>query len=51
MPREAVIPMILPIIVPFNLLKAGINGAVTFVIYKSVSKVLGLEINEVNVAK
>ncbi|WKY44569.1 ECF transporter S component [Eubacteriaceae bacterium ES2] len=51
MPREAVIPMILPIIVPFNLLKAGINGAITFVIYKSVGKVLGLEINEVNVAK
>ncbi len=49
-PLEAVIPMILPIILPFNIIKAGINAVVTFAVYKSVSKVLGLEINEVQVA-
>lgn len=49
-PIEAVLPMIIPIIIPFNLLKAGINSAITFVVYKSVSKVLGLEIQETKVA-
>jgi riboflavin transporter FmnP len=48
-PLEAVLPMILPIIVPFNLLKAGINSAITFMVYKAVSKVLGLEIVETEV--
>jgi riboflavin transporter FmnP len=45
-PVEAVLPMILPIIVPFNILKAGVNSGITFVVYKSISKVLGLEIKE-----
>lgn len=50
-PLEAVIPMILPIILPFNLVKAGINAGITFGVYKSVSKVLGLEIKEVQVVE
>ncbi|MEG2174785.1 MAG: ECF transporter S component [Oscillospiraceae bacterium] len=37
MPREAVIPLLLPAIVPFNLIKAGINAGVTFLIYKPIS--------------
>ena len=39
-PVEAVKDMLLPIILPFNLLKAGINGAVTFLLYKPVSTFL-----------
>lgn len=40
LPMEAVRDMILPVILPFNLLKAGINGAVTLAIYLPVSKAL-----------
>ena len=39
-PREAVLEMLLPIILPFNLLKAGINAVVTFLIYKPIAKFL-----------
>ena len=39
-PREAVIAMLGTIIVPFNLLKAGINSVVTFLTYKSIAKFL-----------
>ncbi len=39
-PREAVIGMLATIIVPFNLLKAGINSVVTFLTYKSIAKFL-----------
>ena len=39
-PRSAVAELLLPGIIPFNLVKAGINGVVTFFVYKSVSKVL-----------
>ncbi|MBQ6582398.1 MAG: ECF transporter S component [Mogibacterium sp.] len=39
-PREAVAAMILPTILPFNLLKAGLNGALTFVLYKRISRFL-----------
>lgn len=35
--HEVVLGMILPIIIPFNLLKAGINAAITFVLYKRIS--------------
>jgi len=38
-PRSAVMEL-MPFILLFNLVKAGINGAVTFFIYKSISKVL-----------
>ncbi|MEG1869684.1 MAG: ECF transporter S component [Oscillospiraceae bacterium] len=37
-PVEAVKALILPAIIPFNLLKAGINSVVTFLIYKPISK-------------
>lgn len=39
-PIDAVKPMILPIIVPFNLIKSGVNALITFLIYKSISKVI-----------
>lgn len=39
-PRSAVAELLLPGIIPFNLVKAGINGIVTFFIYKSISKLL-----------
>ena len=37
-PTEMVDAMLLPIILPFNLLKAGINSVITFLVYKVVSK-------------
>lgn len=42
-PTEAVVAMILPVIIPFNLAKAGINSVVTFFVYKPVSKIMKLE--------
>ena len=36
-PVEVVRAMLIPIIIPFNLVKSGINGAVTFVLYKFIS--------------
>ncbi|KNZ42187.1 ECF transporter S component [Acetobacterium bakii] len=50
-PVEAVLPMILPIILPFNIIKAGANAAITFMVYKSVGKVLGLELPETKIAE
>lgn len=43
-PREAIYVMLIPIIIPFNFIKAGVNSILTFILYKSVSKVLGMEI-------
>lgn len=40
MPREAVVDMLLPGIVPFNLLKSGLNAGVTLFLYKSVVTIL-----------
>ena len=40
MPRQAVVDMILPILLPFNLLKCGINSAITMLIYKPIVKAL-----------
>ena len=37
-PTEMVDSMLLPVILPFNLLKAGINSIITFLVYKVVSK-------------
>ena len=34
MPREAVVPYLIPSILPFNLLKTGINAALAFLLYK-----------------
>lgn len=39
-PREAVIAILGTVIVPFNLLKAGINSVVTFLTYKSIARFL-----------
>lgn len=38
--RATVLTMLVPIIIPFNMIKAGINAVVTFVAYKPLSKVL-----------
>lgn len=45
-PVDAVIALLVPAIIPFNLVKSGINAVITFCVYKSVSKVLGMEIHE-----
>lgn len=37
-PVEVVDAMLIPMILPFNLLKAGINSVVTFLVYKVVSR-------------
>jgi len=42
-PVEAVKAMIVPIIVPFNLIKATANSALTVLVYKSVARVLRIE--------
>lgn len=40
MPREAVVALMLPGIIPFNLLKAGLNAGITLFLYKSVVTIL-----------
>lgn len=35
-PREAVAEMLLPVFLPFNLLKGGLNASITFLFYKPV---------------
>jgi len=32
--------MLIPVIIPFNLIKAGANGAITFILYKPISKLI-----------
>ena len=39
-PLEAVIAMIIPILIPFNLLKGVINAVLTLIIYKSISNLI-----------
>lgn len=39
-PVDAVLKMVVPILLPFNLMKAGINSIITLIIYKSVGKVI-----------
>jgi len=39
-PRAAVLAMIPTVIIPFNLLKAGINAVLTFLLYKRISGLL-----------
>lgn len=36
MPREAIVELLIPAFLPFNLLKAGLNSAFTFLLYKPV---------------
>jgi len=42
-PREAVLAMIVPVIIPFNLMKAGLNAVITFFVYKRISGFLHKE--------
>ncbi|MBC5646874.1 ECF transporter S component [Christensenella tenuis] len=42
-PREEVIALIVPAILPFNLIKAGINSILTFALYKTVGRLFGLK--------
>ena len=37
-PTEVVDAMLLPVILPFNLIKAGVNSLITFLIYKTISR-------------
>lgn len=39
-PRAAVAAMLLPVFLPFNLVKGGLNAAITILIYKPVSRAL-----------
>jgi len=39
-PRAAIIEMILPVFLPFNLIKAGVNSALAFAVYKTVGRFL-----------
>lgn len=41
-PREAVVKLLLPAFLPFNLLKAGLNAGFTFLLYKPVVTALQL---------
>ncbi len=50
-PVDAVLQMIVPIIIPFNLLKAGINSCVTFLVYKPLSRALGVDLAETSPQK
>lgn len=40
MPRAAVVALLLPGIIPFNILKAGLNAGITLSVYKSVVAIL-----------
>ena len=39
-PREVVAAMLLPVFLPFNLIKAALNAAITMLIYKPISRAL-----------
>ena len=39
-PVEAVIPMLLPVIIPFNLMKGIINAVVTYFVYKPIARLV-----------
>lgn len=40
-PREEVAKLLLPAFLPFNLLKGGLNAAITMLLYRPVQSVLG----------
>ena len=42
-PVGEVVAMLVPAIIPFNLMKAALNSLVTFVIYKPISRVVRIE--------
>lgn len=39
-PQQAVMAMLVPVIIPFNLIKAGLNSVVSFLVFKGAEKVL-----------
>lgn len=39
-PRDVVLKMLIPTIIPFNLIKAGINSVLTLILYKSIANFL-----------
>ena len=39
-PRDVVADMLLPVFLPFNLLKAGLNSAITLLLYKPIATIL-----------
>ena len=47
MPMEAVAAMIVPILLPFNILKAALNSVITLVIYKAISNLITPKKNQV----
>ena len=42
-PRQVVVDMLVPVIIPFNVIKTFANGFLTFMLYKAVARVLRLE--------
>lgn len=40
MPREVIVTYLIPVFLPFNLLKGGINAAITLLLYKPVTSAL-----------
>ena len=39
-PRESVLAMLLPVVIHFNIIKAGINSTLTLALYRSAGRVL-----------
>ena len=39
-PRDAVVAMIVPILIPFNLLKGLLNAILTLIVYKAISNLI-----------
>ena len=50
-PVETVAGMLLPIIIPFNLMKASINAVATLLLYKAVSRFIKEEKPEISTKK
>ena len=46
MPKEAVAKLIVPAVIPFNAMKAGINALVTFFVYKRISNLIHRAMNQ-----
>ncbi len=40
-PREAVVELLIPTFLPFNLIKGGLNAAITMILYKPIVTALG----------
>jgi len=46
-PVEVVKAMLIPVIIPFNLIKSGINGVMTFLLYKPITRYFQIKSAEV----